>query len=60
MLFPDPINISDGVDLFVTLTPCIGMVQFYISDKIENLFTDSSEQRTNYRISSLDSSDLNK
>ena len=57
MQFPDPINISGGVDLFVTLTPCIGMVQFYISDKMENLFTDSSEQTTNHKISALDTSD---
>ena len=44
MQFPELKNGDDGVDLFVTLTPCIGVVKFYISDKFDELFTENSEQ----------------
>ena len=29
-----------GVDLFVTLTACVGNIKFFISDDFKNLFTD--------------------
>jgi hypothetical protein len=38
MLFPE-----DQSDLFITLTPCKGLLNFHISDSIENLFTEESQ-----------------
>ena len=30
------------MDLFIQMTPCTGLLEFYISDKSENLFKESS------------------
>lgn len=42
-----PATSDDGVDLFVTLTPCMGQMKFYISDNFENLFTKETELKNN-------------
>ena len=35
--FPESKN--ESIDLFVTLTPCVGEFNFFISDSIRELFT---------------------
>ena len=61
MNFPNLTEQDDGVDLFFTLTPCSGILKFYISDDYSKLFTERSELAYNTnKFSSIELSDENK
>jgi hypothetical protein len=51
LLFPN--TTDDGIDLFITLTPCSGLLKFYISDDYNKLFTERSEVSRNNKFSSI-------
>lgn len=51
---------EQSVDLFVTLTPCMGKMKFYISDDFHTLFTDETELKNDGSALKLsDSRDIN-
>lgn len=52
--FPKGKEARDGVDLFVTLTPCTGLLRFYISDDYHSLFKEKSEIKHDKGNSQLD------
>lgn len=55
MFFPK-VSSSEGVDLFVSITPCAGLLKYYISDNFGKLFTKRSEINHDQKFSKLDAS----
>ena len=51
LLFPTSTKQSD---LFIALTPCKGLMRFFISDKVTNLFKEDSEMKKGKKFSHLD------
>ena len=47
---------DDGIDLFIALTPCTGLLKYFISDDFQNLFTERSELKHSNKFSYLDAS----
>lgn len=45
---------DEGVDLFITITPCSGLLKYYISDDYNRLFTSRSEIKHDSKFSKLD------